>query len=317
MLVDHSFAALGTTVRVLVDAPDAQERAARAAALIRDYERRLSRFDPSSELCALNADLRDAVPASALLRDAVRVAIQAAHRTGGLVDPTLLGALERAGYVTSRAPGVGGDVRASGCAPVPLPPGPPRPARPHPACRWRALGVDDEGGTVLRPPGVRLDLGGTGKGHVADLVAELLAGARRWAIDAGGDVGVGGTAGPQIVEVAHPFDPAVRAGRFLVASGAVATSAIHARAWVRDDGRPAHHLLDPSTGEPVWSGVVAATALAPTVLEAETLAKAAVLSGPERGRRLLRRRGGLLVDADGRVEHVGTRSAARAPRAAA
>jgi thiamine biosynthesis lipoprotein len=316
MLVDHSFAALGTTVRVVVDAPDAQERAARAAALIREYERRLSRFDPASELCALNADLRDAVPASALLRDAVRAAIRAAHRTGGLVDPTLLGALERAGYVRSRAPRAGEAPAPAGAA-VPLPAAPPRPARPHPAGRWRALGVDDEGGTVLRPPGLRLDLGGTGKGHVADLVAEVLAGARRWAIDAGGDVGVGGTAGPQIVEVAHPFDPAERASRFLVGSGAVATSAIHARAWVRDDGRPAHHLLDPSTGEPVWSGVVAATALAPTVLEAETLAKAAVLSGPERGRTLLRRRGGLLVDGDGNVEHVGTRSAASAPRAVA
>jgi thiamine biosynthesis lipoprotein len=156
---------------------------------------------------------------------------------------------------------------------------------------------------------MRLDLGGSGKGHVADLVADVLAGARRWAIDAGGDVRVGGTAGPQVVEVAHPFDPAERAGRFLVASSAVATSAIHARAWVRDDGRPAHHLLDPSTGEPAWTGIVAATALAPTVVEAETYAKVAVLGGPDRARKILRGRGGLFVDADGAVEHVGTGSA--------
>ena len=305
VVVDRSFRALGTIVRVFVEAPDAERRAAHAEALVRNYDRRLSRFDPASELCALNADLRDAVPASSLLRDAVRAGIQAAEQSGGLVDPTLLAALERAGYAQSRAPWrVDAEAPAAPSAPL-------RPARPHPAARWRALRVGEERGVVLRPPGLRLDLGGTGKGHAADLVAELLTGAKRWAIDAGGDVRVGGTAGPQVVEVAHPFDDARRAGRFLVGSGAVATSSIRTRAWVRDDGRPAHHLLDPSTGEPVWSGVAAATALAPTVLEAETLAKVAVLSGPDAGRRALRRRGGLLVLDDGTVEHIGTRSAAR------
>ena len=57
-------------------------------------------------------------------------------------------------------------------------------------------------------------------------------------------------------------------------------------------GRPAHHLLDPSTGRPAWTGLVGATALAPTALEAETLAKIALLSGPARGLRVLARHGG-------------------------
>ncbi len=52
------------------------------------------------------------------------------------------------------------------------------------------------------------------------------------------------------------------------------------RLWRAPDGTPRHHLLDPSTLEPAWTGIVGATALAPTAVEAEALAKAALLSGP-------------------------------------
>ena len=52
----------------------------------------------------------------------------------------------------------------------------------------------------------------------------------------------------------------------------------------RPPARPAHHLLDPATGRPAFTGVVQATALAPTALEAEIRAKAAVLGGPDGAR---------------------------------
>ena len=51
--------------------------------------------------------------------------------------------------------------------------------------------------------------------------------------------------------------------------------------------------------------MLAATALAPTALEAETLAKAALLSGPAGARRLLAPRGGLVIRAGGAVEIIG------------
>jgi len=70
-------------------------------------------------------------------------------------------------------------------------------------------------------------------------------------------------------------------------------------------GSFAHHLLDPSTGQPAWTGLVGVTALGNTTLEAETLSKAALLAGPERARQLIAARGGLLVHDGGRVELVG------------
>ena len=65
------------------------------------------------------------------------------------------------------------------------------------------------------------------------------------------------------------------------------------------DRPPAHHLLDPATGRPAWTGVLSATAKAPTAALAEALAKAAVLSGPFAGCLVLSRFGGLLITYDG------------------
>jgi FAD:protein FMN transferase len=95
-------------------------------------------------------------------------------------------------------------------------------------------------------------------------------------------------------------------------AGAIATSGIDVNIWRRGDGSFAHHLLDPSTGEPAWTGLVGATALAPTALEAETLAKAAVLSGRDGARRQLAGHGGVIFADDGTAEFVGvlTRSGA-------
>lgn len=85
---------------------------------------------------------------------------------------------------------------------------------------------------------------------------------------------------------------------FELAAAGVATSGIGRRSWRGPDGAPAHHLLDPATGRPAFTGVVQATALAPTALEAEWRAKAAVLSGPVAAASWLPH-GGLVVCDDG------------------
>ena len=81
-----------------------------------------------------------------------------------------------------------------------------------------------------------------------------------------------------------------------------------------EDGRYAHHVIDPATGRPAWTGLVAVTAVAGNALEAEVLAKTALLSGPLGARRLLRRRGGVLQHDDGRVEIVPAPAVVRLPR---
>ena len=84
--------------------------------------------------------------------------------------------------------------------------------------------------------------------------------------------------------------------------GAVATSGIGRRCWVDASGA-AHHILDPSSGESAFTGIVQATALAPSAFLAEVYAKAAVLVGPERAEDWLPY-GGVLVRDDKAVEVI-------------
>jgi thiamine biosynthesis lipoprotein len=308
---DLAFTCMGCEMRLLADGPDDAAVGA-ARELLDALDARLSRFRPESELARLNADPRETVPASPLLRVAVAAAVWAAERTGGLVDPTLLGDLLAAGYTESlgagpRAPlaeALAGASLAEALAGAP----PRRAARPRADARWRAVRIDDAAGTIARPSGLLLDTGGTTKGLAADAAARLLGDARRLVVDCGGDLrlAVGPGAPAFDVAVEHPLG-GDRAATLRLRGGGVATSGLGRRIWRGPDGRPAHHVLDPSTGAPAWTGLVAATAVAPTTLAAEALAKAALLSGAAGARRLLARRGGVLVHDDGTVERVGPR----------
>jgi thiamine biosynthesis lipoprotein len=303
------FDCMGTHVRLLCAD---RARLDDARAWLSSFDERLSRFRVDSELSALNRDPRPAAPASPLLRAAIGAGIWAARQTGGLVDPTVLPALRRAGYARSLAGVAPASLRAALAAAPPR-----RPARPDPDSAWPAVAVDDRAGLVRRPPGVELDTGGTGKGLAADAVASRLAGCDRFAVDCGGDLRVAGAGAeddPFEVEVVDPFTGTTVSCLWL-GPGAIATSGIDSRLWRRADGGFAHHLIDPASGGPAWTGLVSATALAPTALEAETLAKAALLSGPDAGRALLAAHGGLLVHDDGEVELAGV--LARSQRIAA
>jgi FAD:protein FMN transferase len=297
-VLDTSFPTMGTVGRVVREADGGVD----VLSVFAEIERRLSRFDAGSELSRLNADPRACVPATPMLRAAVAAALRAASLTRGLVDPTLLQSVRDAGYRASRAHlGPGPLVEALRTTAAR------HPARPDPAARWVTVTVDDGAGVIRRPPGLGLDLGGTVKGWAADLVCAQLERAGRCAVDCGGDLRVAAGRGvpvPWEVRVRHPLTGAV-AHTFHLAAGGVATSGVDARLWQHDTGDFAHHLIDPATGTSAWTGLLTATALAPTALEAEALAKAALLSGPEGGRRLLlAHHGGVLVHDDGAVDLV-------------
>jgi FAD:protein FMN transferase len=300
---ERAFELFGTSVRILAagppaeDAPPTELAVAAAEAVLRACHLELSRFDPDSELSRLNADPAPARLTSRLMSGAIWAAIHAAERSGGLVDPTLIGALEAVGYGESRR----------NAEPAPLPDAlraapPRRPAASSQAALWRTLSV--AGREIRRPPGVRLDLGGSAKGFAADRAAASLTGQSTFAVDAGGDLVIGGTSGiPRRITIAHPLGDR-SALEFGLAAGAVATSGIGTRIWATGSGF-AHHLLDPATGRPAWTGVIQATAVASSGVEAETLAKTALLLGPERGLRVLRPEGGAIVLDDGRVMLTG------------
>ena len=295
------FSCFGGDCAVLVQgsgpAGTASEAAARARRRLLYWHDQFSRFDPASELSQLNRDLRATVPVSPLMARFVEAGIGVAALTGGLVDPTLIVELEDAGYGTHFASAGLPLVEALQRAPAR------RSAAPDPRARWRLISVDRGACTVTRPPGLRLDSGGIVKGLFGDLLASVFGAHASFAVDAAGDVRFGGAAGlVRRVEVTSPFDESVLRA-FELVRGAAATSGIGKRSWLDREGRPAHHLLDPATGRPAFTGVVQVTALAPLALEAEALAKAALLSGRDHAAGWLPR-GGVVVYDDGGVEVI-------------
>lgn len=289
------FAAMGCRMLAVVDAEGerAAERLARVPGWFAVWERRLSRFRADSELVRLNRSAGAPVRVSRCMGAALGGALEAARASDGLVTPTALAALEAAGYdrpFAQLAPELGAAA--------------PSPGRP---ADWRQVRFDAAARTVTLPVGVRLDLGGTAKGWAASEAARRLSSAGPALVDAGGDIAVSGPmadGGPWSIAVASPYgDTEEPLGILQLAAGAVATSGRDYRRW-RRDGREQHHLIDPRTGRPAETDVLAVTVVAVDCGSAETAAKVALILGGRAGLAWIEARPGLaalLALEDGRV----------------
>ena len=289
---------MGTDVEVLAVGADDTAMAtlgALAADALEVREARWSRFRPTSELCRLNDAAGAPVVVSRSTFGLIARAVDAWRDTGGRYDPTVLAALEAAGYdrdfgAVSRAsdelaaPSVG----VPGCGDIEL---------------------DTLVSAVRLPHGVALDLGGIGKGAAADEVsAELLdagvPGVRGVLVNLGGDLRARGEAPVPHGWVVAVDDPLATGNTGLLAfgEGAVATSTKLRRTWTRGE-RTLHHLIDPRTGAPADSGLASVTVVAGEAWRAEVLAKAAFVAGVTDGAALIEAAGstGMLVTDDGDV----------------
>ncbi len=250
---------------------------------LEDLENCWSRFRPTSELCGLNADPHSSVAVSSLLAAGLHRARLAWELTDGWFDPTVLDALEQSGY---RESWIGDEVPRGSILEA------------RPTHGMADVSIDVERNIVHRPAGLRFDLGGIGKGLAADLLATRLMdrGAASVCIGLGGDVRVAGDPpedGWRIpVECHAPREPAEDVTPWFEAeltSGAIVASSTRFRRWTTVDGAPAHHLIDPHTGQPSTSGTSTVVVAAAEAWWAEALAKAALIAPAEQGRSLLDR----------------------------
>jgi thiamine biosynthesis lipoprotein len=290
-----TFDCFGSSCSIVVSGDTDRRSAADAVSFAQDslldWHERFSRFISESELSRLNRDPRRDVPVRPLMARFAQAVIEAGAMTGGLVDGTLAKEIRIAGYTE--------DIPQPLALRTALKLAPERqPAAAAPSARWREIEVDLTRNTIARPPGLELDSGGLAKGLFADVLGEALADHATFAINCAGDLSIGGQARTRRqIKVESPFD-----GRtlhtFELARTGVATSGIGRRSWLDRSGRPAHHLLDPATGRPAYTGIVQVTALAPSALLAEIHAKAAILHGPRLASARLPH-GGLIVFDDG------------------
>ncbi len=251
---------------ILVDpAPGAEEY---ARGRLAELERRWSRFDPGSDVSRLNA-----TPGALVMVSVDTVALLTAMRhasqeTGGRYDPTLLAAINAAGYATS----IDGSNRSSSTV-----------GRARRRCSIADVAVDPITSAVMVPAGLGLDPGGIGKGLAADMVvAELIGrGTRGALVGVGGDLAAAGTPPTELgwqVAVDDPLDVSRELARFTFDVGGVATSSTVSRTWLQGD-RPRHHVIDPATRTCATTDLAAVTVIARAGWEAETHATAALLLG--------------------------------------
>ena len=288
---ERVWAAMGTTARIVLTGPAGEAATATVRDRVAELEHRWSRFLPDSDISRINAGAGQPVPVHAETLELLEQARAWWQATGGLFDPTVLDALEAAGYDRDRFLGHGA-VRVG---------------RPAPGCA--GLELDPEALTAMVPTGVRVDVGGIGKGRAVDLVAEELVHHPGGLVDLGGDLRAwgrspGGDGWAIEVEDLRDGSPVALLG---LQEGAVATSSTLRRRWT-DGASCAHHLIDPRTGRPGGGEVVTVTVVAARTAPAEVLAKAALLTGTvDAARALLEAHdvAALVVPADGPPAAVG------------
>ncbi len=287
MAAEHRFTAMGSQVHLIVVGGRASliDTSRRR---IDELERRWSRFQPDSEVSTLNARAGSPVAVSRETVELVERSMAAWRLSGGMFDPTLLGALLRAGYDRSF------DELEPGAGPVPSP--------LQPGCS----DIEVRGHEITLPAGSGFDPGGIGKGLAADIVTReaIAAGADGVCVNIGGDLRVAGASAagePWTIAVEHPSvpRPLVLVG---ITDGAVATSTTLRRRWAVARGVH-HHLIDPFTGAPSTSDITLATCIAADGWVAEVMAKAVLLRGSGRAFDLVDGSGveALAVRDDGRV----------------
>ena len=291
LITRGSFRAMNTDVLILAGGMPQPALVDAVERLFHTSEARFSRFLADSELCALNRAAGTDVPVSPEMIRILDRALAMHRRTGGIFDPAILPGLEAAGYDRTFE-----RVERDG------PAAPPLFARDG---SFADVRVDHARGMVRAPLGMRIDLGGIGKGFTVDAAAELLRPGGSALVDAGGDIRAFG-GGPDgdgwLIGVSDPLDAARLLDQVWLRDAALATSTTAARRWIRG-GALRHHIIDPRTGAPAESDTVSVTVLAESAVEAEVLAKAALVLGHSAGHTLLEAEhaAGLFVLAGGGV----------------
>jgi thiamine biosynthesis lipoprotein len=266
---------MGTIATIEVVGRDSAETTVNTAfEWFRRIEACCSRFDATSELSQLSSKIGTPVPVSAFLYEAVQFAIAVAEETGGAFDPTVGSRMEAAGF--NREYRTGYPVQAVFDA--------------DDSVSYRDVLLDPAQKTITLLKPMVLDLGAVAKGLAVDMAVLELLPFKDFAIDAGGDLYLGGCNSEGrtwSVGIRHPRHDGELIDSIRVSNQAVCTSGDYERGA---------HILDPRRARAAGNAA-SVTVIAQTAMLADALATAAFVLGPADGIQLLERVGveGLII----------------------
>jgi len=274
---------MGTELRVTIWSADDALAETASSAVFREFDRlddMMSVWKSESDIVRINAAAGEkAVPVSSETREVLQVARQISEQTDGTFDITFaaLSGLWKFDYQDK-------DESIPDRKEI---------ERRLPLVNYRDVAVDDAAGTVmLRRKGMRVNLGGIGKGYAVDRAVDILrrSGLRDFMIQAGGDMYVAGSRGdrPWRLGIRDPRGPADRVFAALdLSDSTFSTSGDYERFFMKDGVRY-HHIIDLRTGEPARLSR-SVTLVTDRAVIADALAKGVFILGPDAGMALIER----------------------------
>lgn len=272
---------MGVWVKFTLYAQDratANKAARRAFDRIKELDRLLSDYNPESELRQL-CDRAEAGKPVAIGKDLFTVLAQAedlSKKTGGAFDVTV-GPVVRLWRRARRQKEM---------------PDPERLKEALAAVGYQKVRLDEKNQTAtLAREGMRLDLGGIAKGYAGDEALKILRehGISRAIIDASGDLVLGdpppGKTGWRIGIAPLEKVDGPPSKILEIANASVATSG-DAFQFVEIAGKRYSHIVNPKTGLGLTERS-SVTVIAPTGIQADSLASAVSVLGPEAGLKLI------------------------------
>lgn len=284
----HSEIALGsmTTTTLVYDEADSQKAADLVKEIwlnILNFEKQFSRFLPNSELSQFNRNAGPKTKISPEFKDLLLASAKMSQKTGGLYNPFILPALQRAGYMHSQV------------------------------SKYKTAAVDDFSKmTVVQPEklvigddwasiphGTALDMGGCGKGYLADQLAAI-ADCRDWLkgywFSLGGDIsgaGIDENGEHWKIYISDDELDDIKNAPYFESNGnrfAVATSGLNFRKGVHN-GKKWHHIIDPTTLKPVKTDLARVSLYSKNCLDCDVLASVLLIKGFRRAEEYLKKHG--------------------------
>ena len=253
-------------------------------------DRNMSTYKPESEVSRVNRDAATApMVISPALFGLLSTALEFSRITGGAFDITYASVGFMYDFHSHKKP-TDAEIQSA-----------------LPAVNYHHVVLDPQNSTVFfTQPGVRIDLGGIGKGYAVDRGIEILKslGVDHALVTAGGDSRIIGDrfGKPWIVGIRHPDDKNRVIAKIPLVDTAMSTSGDYER-YFDEDGVRYHHIIDPRTGKSA-SKVRSATILASTATRTDGLSKTAFVLGADEAMKIynaLDDVDAILVTPDGRV----------------
>jgi thiamine biosynthesis lipoprotein len=296
-LFTRSYVTMGSPLSVSIWTTDDRTAEQASDALFKEFERldnALSVWKPDSDVVKINAAAGNrAVPVGPDAIQAIEAARQISDLTDGKFDVTFGALADVWKFDQDKDNRVPTDVEIKARLPL---------------INYRDVVVDEEKRTVaLARKGMRLHLGGIGKGYAVDHGATILraAGLSNFMIQFGGDLYVAGyrDGKPWRLGIRDPRgSPDSIFAELDLSDATFSTSGDYERFFIKD-GKRYSHIIDPDTGQPA-RGCRSVTIVSNSATLADGLSTGVYLLGPEKGMALIERLSdveGVIVSASNEV----------------